>query len=167
MFNKLKSLFENGLVRASSLFPNMYLFVPVYLLVVAVLYFGAVWLPGKIFGYTLNGPAVVYILLSGSSIILTTWGEVISIQLLRIFIPDFERNRAQRTLSERKIRFLLIIIYFVMIIAFSLASLVTAQSVFGTDKMDFSVIQSFATYIAYDRMIRNYATLDRGKQLPI
>jgi magnesium-transporting ATPase (P-type) len=150
--------FSKYLRRVTAFFPNMFLYAFVYLCVIVILLVFVIWLPEIIFGYKLSQPAVIYIILSSSSIILTTWGDKVSWWLLKFItwgkISHLERHK----LDKNKIRFLLIFVYFIVIIVFTISSLVSYQ-VFEVEKMDYSVIQSFATYLSYDRMIRNYPTI--------
>ncbi len=144
--------------KIKSLISNFHLFLLVYILVVVLVYFAFIFLPELIFTTKLGVPASTYILLSASSIILTTWGGRISRYIRHLFIDGQQKTQEVKIVDQRKIRFLLIFIYFIAIIIFTLASLLS-YPIFDIEKMDYSIIQSFATYISYDRLVRNYPTI--------
>ncbi len=151
--NRLK----RGVVEIKTIVSNLQLFILVYIFIILVSYLLCILIPETIGKFKFNLPAVVYIISSVTAVIMTTWGDRIGLFIAR-FIFKNRNNIQERSIDQKKIRFLLILIYFISIVIFTLASLMTIP-IFNVEKMDYSIIQSFATYIAYDRMVRNYPTI--------
>lgn len=137
-------------------------FVLVYLLVILFVYLFFIFIPSWVLGICFSLPATIYIVSTSTAIILTTWGKRIGQLVNRIFFNKSVSGE-QIEIDQKKIRLVLIAIYFVAIIVFTLASLMS-HPVFAIDKMDYSIIQSFATYIAYDRLVRNYKSLVKDRE---
>ncbi|MDR2918723.1 MAG: hypothetical protein LBV72_05095 [Tannerella sp.] len=150
------------LSKLGTIFLNQRTFVLVYILVILFVYLFLIFIPSNLFDVCFSLSATIYIVSTAIAIILTTWGKRIGRLVNHIFFKKQESSE-QMEIDQKKIRFILIAVYFVAIIVFTIASLMS-HPVFVTDKMDYSIIQSFATYIAYDRLVRNYMSLIKKEE---
>ncbi len=154
--------FLRWVTTIKALFETIGLFMLVYMLVITAVYLLLILLPEKIFQFRFEFSAIIYIIFSTTAIILTTWGNKINSRIRRLFFKGYTGSVYKQMLDQKNFRFVLMFVYFIAIIVFTLASLMS-HTFFSSDKMEYSIIQSFATYIAYDRLIRNYPTTQREK----
>ncbi len=159
----MTSKFLRWVATVKALFESVGLFILVYFLVIAAVYLIFIFLPEKMFHFKFEFSAIVYIIFSTTAIALTTWGDKINSRIRRLFFKGYKGSVYRQMLDQKNFRFVLMFVYFIAIIAFTLASLMS-HSFFNTDNMEYSIIQSFATYIAYDRLVRNYPTIQRKKE---
>ncbi len=115
-------------------------------------------LPAMIFNYTVQAPAFIYILLSITSIIITTFGNNI-IQKWHNFHyrndKELHHNLSIKIFDQRKSRYMIFMIYFFLLIIFNLATF-NNRPILRDENLATAILQSFATYIAFDRLITNW-----------
>ena len=151
-YSKIKWIYQ-----LKSAVSNLHIFIWVYMLIILTIYLLCIFIPEKISSFKFNLPTVCYILLSLTAIVMTTWGNKIGTTITSLF-SHTKNTDEEKSIDQKRIRFLLILIYFMAIVIFTMTSLMNIP-IFNIDKMDYSIIQSFATYIAYDRIVRNYASI--------
>lgn len=108
---------------------------------------------------------MVYIVLTATSIIMTTFGDKIVQKWHAVQSEkdkDYYHQLSLRLLDQKKSRYLMFGIYFILLIVFNIASF-NGTPLFGDDKITTAILQSFATYIAFDRLQTNWSSISNQK----
>lgn len=139
------------------------LFTSAVVLMLSVYAFGII--PNKILGISINDATTLYLSLTFSSIIMTSFGDTLVNFWHYIQSPD-ERsklsNLSTRILDQRKIRYVLFFCYFIVLLFLNYCVLNQIE-IFLTPKMDTAILQAFATYVAYDRLASNWNAIMNTK----
>lgn len=118
-------------------------------------------LPERGFNYYITFEAGIYLVLTISSIIATTFSE----RLIKSW--HYAQNKEYKLFSEKlslklfghnKIRLIIFMFYFILLIVFTFSKL-NKISIIKHDNLDIAILQSFATYVAFDRLISNWGKL--------
>lgn len=118
-------------------------------------------LPKESFNYHIEFAAVIYLVLTISSIAATTFSERLIKSWHNAQNKDYKElseNLSLKLFGQNKIRFIIFIFYFILLILFTFTTL-NKIPLFKQDNIDIAVLQSFATYIAFDRLVSNWSTL--------
>lgn len=122
-------------------------------------------LPIFLFHCSFEYATMVYIVLTATSIIMTTYGDKIVQKWHAVQSEkdkDYYHQLSLRLLDQKKSRYLMFGIYFILLIAFNIASF-NGTPLFGDDKITTAILQSFATYIAFDRLQTNRSSITNQK----
>jgi uncharacterized membrane protein (DUF485 family) len=117
-----------------------------------------VLLPAKIMDVVIQKPAMTFIVLTLTSIIMTTFGDNIVRKWHDIQNKDDKEKYYElslKILDQKKSRYLIFFIYFVLLISFNISSL-NDRPILGDADLTTAILQSFATFIAYDRLLTNW-----------
>ncbi|MEG9329228.1 hypothetical protein V6B16_14910 [Salinimicrobium catena] len=118
-------------------------------------------LVSDLFEIVLNAATILYLVLVIGTIIITLFCEKI-IELIN-YVMNYEQSNKRRKsnlnlalslANKNKVRFLIYLSFFIYLIVFSIERLNNIQ-VFDTEQFNFAVFYSFATYIAFERIIHN------------
>ena len=122
-------------------------------------------LPKETFNYHIEFAAGIYLVLTISSIAATMFSE----RLIKSWHKA--QNKEYKELSESlslnffgrsKIRFVIFFFYFILLIMFTFSTL-SKMPILKQCNIDVAILQSFATYVAFDRLVSNWSTL-KNKQ---
>jgi len=91
----------------------------------------------------------VYIVLTSISIIITTFGN----RIFKNWNKTKSKPSTNQGFGQRVVRFTTFLIYFILLIAFNFTSL--NNGFIMNERIKDAILQSFATYIAYDRIYAN------------
>ena len=104
-------------------------------------------------------PAIkAYLGITLISIILSLYGNKLYEFWLKL--GDEKKNYLKvglRIHNEKRTRFMIFVLYFVMIVVSTLLNLFEKQ-IFKIERLDYAILQSFATYVAFDRIITTYSS---------
>jgi hypothetical protein len=122
--------------------------------------------PEKLLGWTIEHSAGIFVALTMTSIIVTTFGD-----RLVSFYHDIQdkddmklyKEHSLKLLDQSKTRWLIFTLYFVLLIIFNFTSL-NKTPLFSTDNFEIAILQSFATYVAFDRLFANWNIFKREKK---
>uniref|UniRef100_UPI00404A9795 hypothetical protein n=1 Tax=Flavobacterium sp. TaxID=239 RepID=UPI00404A9795 len=118
-------------------------------------------IPLYFFELKMQQSAMIYIILTSTSIIISTIGNKI-IEFWHYVNNKTEKEKHLKLslsiLNQKKSRYLIFIIYFVLLIIFNFASF-NNTPVFNNEKLTATILQSFATFIAFDRLYTNWNSL--------
>jgi hypothetical protein len=121
-------------------------------------------LPKEVFNYHIVFEAGVYLVLTISSIAATTFSE----QLIKNWhnaqnkeYKDFSEKLSLKLFGQNKIRFIIFIFYFILLTIFTFSKL-NRISILEQHNLDIAILQSFATYVAFDRVVSNWDKLKNG-----
>jgi hypothetical protein len=111
-----------------------------------------------IIGFEFTPSIKAYIGITTTSIVLCLYGNKLYEFWLKI--SDEKKKYLKvglRIHNEKRTRFLIFVLYFVMIVVSTLFNLYDRQ-IFKIDRLDYTILQSFATFIAFDRIITTYSS---------
>ncbi|HLO56797.1 MAG TPA: hypothetical protein VK169_21050 [Saprospiraceae bacterium] len=144
--------------------PLIYSLVPIYfayVMTMALTFIFIVALPTKIAEITIKKPAITFILLTVTSIIMTTFGD----KIVRKWHDFHDKEDKEihyelslKILDQKKSRYLIFVVYFILLLIFNIASL-NDKPMFDDDRITTAILQSFATFIAYDRLLTNWSSI--------
>lgn len=112
------------------------------------------------FNYKLNFLAGTYLVLTLTSVVATSFGN----RMIKSWHYAQDRlyregvqNFSLLLFGQEKIRYLLFALYFILLIIFTFSNL-NRMPIFNKPGVDIAVLQSFATYVAYDRLVTNWSS---------
>lgn len=117
--------------------------------------------PELLFGWVIENAAAVFVILTVSSIVVTVYGDKLIGYWHNIQDKDDKKKHKELSmiiLDQSKTRWLIFAFYFVLLIVFTFASL-NNTLLFSLKNIDIAILQSFATYVAFDRLITNWNTV--------
>ena len=118
-------------------------------------------LVSDLFGILLNAATKLYLVLVTGTILITLFCEKI-IKVIN-YVMNYEQSNKRRKsnldlslslANKNKVRFFIYLSFFIYLIIFSIERLNNIQ-VFDTEQFNFAVFYSFATYIAFERIVHN------------
>lgn len=123
-------------------------------------------IPAQITQIDIQEPAVLFILLTSTSIIMTTFGNIILRQLHATL--DTENKEQQYELSlkildEKKTRIIIFAVYFVLLVVFNIGAL-NDKPLLDSERLTTAILQSFVTFIAYDRLLTSWSSLNANSK---
>jgi len=108
-----------------------------------------------------NDNVVLYIGITATAITLTTFGNPLIKLWHRLQERPENSELSLKIMNQSKIRYLIFLVYFFLLIATTTYSLNSGHQLSsGTVGFDKVVFQSFATYIAFDRLQSNWKTIE-------
>lgn len=122
-------------------------------------------LPKEAFNYHIEFAAGIYLVLTISSIASTTFSERLIKSWHKVQNKDYKElgeSLSLKLFGQNKIRFIIFIFYFLLLIVFTFSRL-NKMPILKQDNIDIAILQSFATYVAFDRLVSNWTTL-KNKQ---
>ncbi len=125
-------------------------------------YFGGIYYAFKYipeyFGYDLNYDTKAYLCITIAAILLRTFGNWLIKSIVKWYYKiDNQTEHIELTLflvNEERIRYFIYILFFFALIIFSSFSL-EGVKIFSHLKLPLAILNSFATFIAYDRLFNN------------
>lgn len=120
-------------------------------------------LPEYLFNTTISLNATTYMALTATSIVITTAGDRLikfwnKIQENDTVMLDRQHGIALKILSQKKSKFIVFALYFILLLVFNFCTF-NNISLFQTPKIDTAILQSFATFLAFDRLLSNTSLL--------
>lgn len=109
-------------------------------------------------GFELNDAAFLYLFLTFTAIIATTFGDKLLLLHHWMNNRDHDKeliNLSYKIINERKISWALYLIYFCLLIVFNINELNDQKLSSGLDLSN-ATLQSFATFLAYDQVRSNW-----------
>jgi hypothetical protein len=119
-------------------------------------------IPSKLFNLNLQESTYIYLVLTTASIIITTNGD--KLVMLWHHIQEDEKDKERQNaislgiLNQRRSKFIVFAVYFVAVVVFAFCNLNNIQ-LFDAPKIDTAILQSFATFVAFDRLLSNKGLL--------
>lgn len=137
---------------------KMYLGLTLFLAVFfGGMYYAFKYVP-EFFGYDLNYNTKAYLCITTSVILLRTFGNWLIKSLVKWnFKIDNQKEHIELTLfliNEDRIRYFIYILFFIALAIFSFFSLEGIE-IFSHLKLPMAILNSFATFIAYDRLFNS------------
>jgi len=105
----------------------------------------------ELFDYEINSLVQVYLILTTTAFLWTSFGNTIFEWSVKHIPGNQFQAIGYHIHDQKRTKFIIFLIYFVLIIYSTIYSL-EGSYFLGDKKIDTAVLQSFATYIAYDRM---------------
>jgi len=137
-----------------------------YIIALCLSFLIFILIPINVFDIKIQKPAMIYILLTTTSIIISTFGNKI-IEFWHYIDNKTEREKflelSLKILDQKKSRYLIFVIYFVLLIIFNFASF-NNTPIFNDKELTTTILQSFATFIAYDRLYTNWKSITEIKK---
>jgi hypothetical protein len=155
-----------ALIAAGPFMQILWSFIYTYLMILGGTVILVFLIPKFFFHYSVEFAAGVYVVLTIASILATTFSEKI------IKSVHSAQNREYSQFSERvslklfgqsNVRFAIFVFYFILLIVFNFSNL-NKTPLLKQEHIDTAVLQSFATYVAFDRIISNWNAMK--KQVP-
>lgn len=119
------------------------------------------FVPKYFFGIDVNYAAKVYLTLTTASIFITFWSEKLMIWCRRTMngdnpeeLLDLYKDLGHHLINRQRTRYLIFLAFFCYILVYSTASLNNIE-LFTVENTNVAVMQTFGTYIAFDRLISN------------
>ena len=121
--------------------------------------------PDKIFHWHVMAPAGLFISLTVTSITVTSFGN----RLVEFYHDLDGRDEKEKykllslkVLDQAKTRLLIFTLYFILLIVFTFLSLNQIE-LLAFENIHISILQSFAAYTAFDRIVANWHTIKKPK----
>jgi hypothetical protein len=135
-------------------------FAFVYIIVFGMIFI-LVYSSQNVFNYQMNFTAGIYLILTLTAIVTTSFAD----RLIKWWNYAQDKKYKNRVINlsiklfgQKKVRLFIFLIYFFLLIIFTFSSLNNIILV-KIDKIDIAILQSFATYVAFDRIISNWPNI--------
>jgi hypothetical protein len=135
-----------------------------YVMIFGVIFI-AVYYSQFLLHYQLQFSAGVYLILTLTSIAATTWSEWLIKNWHRgqnRSYQDIVKKYSLQLFGHSKVRYLIFVVYFSLIILFTFSSL-NKMPLINQPGVDIAILQSFATYVAFDRLATNWRSFIQKK----
>jgi len=111
--------------------------------------------------YTFSYQAQLYLIITTAVIITYQFSDYFVGWYHKIMSPDKMDKLIQlsnKYSDQSKIRVFIFVLYFILLIFITVTSL-NGTNLFSAEKLDIAILQSFATYVAYDRIVSNWSSI--------
>lgn len=118
--------------------------------------------------YNFSYQAQMYLIITISVIITYQFSDYF-VKWYHILMTPYDKEKlillSNKYTNQSNIRLLIFVVYFFLLIIITTASL-NGANLFNAQKLDIAILQSFATYVAYDRIVSNWKSIKTSNKKP-
>ena len=146
-------------------------FIFAYFLPLGIIAMFYKFVPTRVFDININYSAKVYLTLTTTSIVTTLCSEKLMIWCRKTMNSDnpaellhLYHDLGNHLINKQRTRYIIFLAFFCYIVLYSIASLNDIE-LFSVKNINVAVMQTFGTYIAFDRLISNKNLLEFSPKL--